>query len=195
MAEREYRRLTRAKNRSQFGIVSTARSSLWLGKDHLLLIDSSGYSESYKRFQFRDIQALVLCRTDTWLYQGVVLFGLAAVFGLLAAFGGPISVWIFGIIGGCFAVFLLLHLLGGPSSKCYLRTAVQTEPLIPLNRWRRARRVFETLRPLILAAQQSVPAQAEATATGPAIPPVISAPELRAIDATVEADPPIRNPA
>ena len=36
MAEKEYRRLTRTRARVAFGIVSTGRSSLWLGKDHLL---------------------------------------------------------------------------------------------------------------------------------------------------------------
>ena len=72
MPEVEYRRLTRARNRSRFALVATSRASLWLAKDHLLQIDTSGYTENYKRFHFRDIQALVLCKTDAWLYQAVV---------------------------------------------------------------------------------------------------------------------------
>ena len=53
MAEAEYQRLTRAHPRSGFAVAFAARSSLWLGKDHLLCIDSTGFSESYKRFYFR----------------------------------------------------------------------------------------------------------------------------------------------
>jgi len=51
MAAREYHRLTRALPRPvrpHFG----GSTSLWLGKDHLLSIDSTGYTESYKRFYF-----------------------------------------------------------------------------------------------------------------------------------------------
>jgi len=154
MPDRNYRRLTRAKSRALFGIVSTYRSSLWLGEDHLLQIDANGYTETYKRFYFGDIQALVLCRTDTWLYRAVVFAALAGLFGLIAVLGGgPIMVWIFGTIAGVFALCLVFDLLAGPTSKAYLRTAVQTETLVSLNRLRRAYNLFETLRPLITAAQ------------------------------------------
>src|SRR5947208_5263032 len=63
MAEKEYKRLTRARVRSSFAVISAARSSLWLGADHLLCVDSTGYTETYKRFYFRDIQAITICRT------------------------------------------------------------------------------------------------------------------------------------
>src|SRR5215469_16684926 len=111
MPEVEYRRLTRARNRSLIAMVSTSRTSLWLGKDHLLPIDTSGYTESYKRFHFRDIQALVLCRTDAWLYRALALAALASFFGLLPLLGGgPVVAWILGIIAAVFAFFLFLDL-------------------------------------------------------------------------------------
>jgi hypothetical protein len=158
MAEREYRRLTRTRNRSRFALVTTSRSSLWLGRDHLLVIDTSGYTETYKRFHFRDIQALVLCRTDTWLYQAVGLAAFGCLFGLIAIVGGnPVVAWVFGSLAGLFGVFVLIDLLLGPSSKCYIRTAVQTEQLAPLARLRRAQKVFATLRPLITSAQGELP--------------------------------------
>jgi hypothetical protein len=175
MADLEYRRLTRAKSRALFGIVSTTRSSLWLGKDHLLQIDTSGYTESYKRFYFADIQALVMCRTEHWLYQAVVFAALACFFALIGIFGGgPVIAWIFGILAGLFALCLLLDLTGGPSSKCYVRTAVQTEALVSLTRLRRARRTFDVLRPLITAAQGELKMQQPASETaGQPAPPVI----------------------
>jgi len=154
MADPDYHRLTRAKSRSMFGFVATSRSSLWVGRDHLLQIDTTGYTETYKRFYFRDIQALVLCKTDTWLFHAVVFAALASLFGLIAFFGGnPIAAWIFGSVAGVFALCLLFDLVAGPTSRSYLRTAVQKEMLVSLNRLRRTRRVFERLRPLITTAQ------------------------------------------
>jgi hypothetical protein len=193
MADREYRRLTRAKSRSLFGVVSTARSSLWLGKDHLLQIDASGYSESYKRFYFRDIQALVFCRTDAWLYRSVVFVALASLFALIAIFGGgPVLGWIFGVIAGLFGLFVLLELLAGPSAKAYLRTAVQTEALISLSRLRRARYVSEMLHPLIIAAQGEFGGgQHPAADSLSGLPPVItSGRDLSSGSATEASNPP-----
>jgi hypothetical protein len=154
--EQPYTRLTRTRARA-FGVVYAARSSLWLGVDHLLLVASNGYSETYQRFYFRDIQVLWMRRTDNWKYWGLawgVLAGLFALFSLVTAdvaigyrlifFGGPAF---------AFVAFLLLNLAAGPSCICHLRTAVQMVELSPLNRVPRARRAFDRLRPLIAAAQ------------------------------------------
>jgi hypothetical protein len=174
MADPQYHRLTRAKNRSFFGVVSTSRSSLWLGPDHLLQIDTNGYTESYKRFYFRDIQALVLCRTDTWGYWAVLFAALASFFGLLMIFQREaIALGVFGGLASLFVLCLVFDLAAGPTCKAYLRTAVQTEPLVPLNRLRRAQEAFGRLRPLIASAQapsnqaEIPPEPAETSATGP----------------------------
>jgi hypothetical protein len=173
MAEREYRRLTRTRTRSVFGIVSTARTSLWLGKDHLLCIDMAGYAETYKRFYFRDIQAIYFRRTIEWLIVALILGAFAAMLGLLAILGGnAIVAWICGSLGGLLTLGLLLDLLAGPTCKAYLRTAVQTEDLVSVHRVRKARQILERLRPLIAAAQGqltpndlSPPLATEASAT------------------------------
>jgi hypothetical protein len=176
MSEREYRRLTRARNRSFFAIAFSTRSSLWLGKDHLLQIDTSGYTESYKRFHFRDIQALVLGTTQTWLYLASAFGALAALCGVIAILGnGPIVAWIFGSMAGLFGLRMLFDLIAGPTTKCYLRTAVQTEGLVSVARLRQARKIFETLRPLITNAQGKLtPVGPPPAAQAQASPPVIS---------------------
>ena len=38
--------------------------SLWIGEDHLLLVELRGFTETYRRFYFRDVQAIILRRTD-----------------------------------------------------------------------------------------------------------------------------------
>ncbi|HWW02261.1 MAG TPA: hypothetical protein VNZ64_21345 [Candidatus Acidoferrum sp.] len=154
MAEKEYTRLTRSKSRSVFGIVSTSRSSLWLAKDHLLCIDTTGYTETYKRFHYRDIQAVIIRKTESWKVLAAILGAIAGVFALIAVFGGgPIVAWIFGSLAGFFLLGAILDLTAGPSCTCHLRTAVQTEELPSLIRVRRARKTLNRLRPLLTQAQ------------------------------------------
>ena len=154
MAEPEYIKLTPPRQRGGFAVASSYRSNLWLGKDHLLCVETEGYTESYKRFYFRDIQAITLRKNSRWLV-------LAVVTGLMTGFFGFIVLakWIFGIIGGICAIPFLVNFLYGPSCACQLRTAVQTEDLPSMSRVRRARRVITRIRPLIAEAQGQLSAE------------------------------------
>ena len=40
------------------------RSTLWLGPDHLLLVQSTPVSETYRRFYFRSIQNVTVRKTN-----------------------------------------------------------------------------------------------------------------------------------
>jgi hypothetical protein len=190
VAEQEYKRLTSGHVRSGFAVAVTSRCSLWLSHDHLLFIDSNGYTETYKRFYFRDIQAFTVALTRNRLVWNWIWGGLAAiclvVWGAVVLPGLPISVA--GLITGAsmallFLVLLLVNNLLGPTCTCQVRTAVQTEELPPLNRLPRARRVLARLRPLIGEAQsqlvletplEKTPQAAPATET-PAAPAVAPA--------------------
>ena len=160
MPEKEYQRLTRGRPRSGFAVAFTSRSSLWLGRDHLLCVDTSGYTESYKRFYFRDIQAVTLVATNRrTVWNGVlvvpVVFCLAglvnSLFSIPRDAGAAIIAW--AIVSAVFIVPLLINNLLGPACTGYLRTAVQIEELPSLSRLRRARKVLERLRPFIIAVQ------------------------------------------
>ena len=166
MAEKEYQRLTRARlRRAGFFTAVATRSSLWLGKDHLLGIDSNGYGEDYKRFYFRDIQAVTIRKTTRRrLWNWILAIPLAPCFIVLIVGLVDISrrqiqtddYW--GLIGwgipfGIVLGLMLTNTLRGPGCVCHLHTAVQTEELPSLNRVRRARMVLDRLRPLIAAAQ------------------------------------------
>jgi hypothetical protein len=130
---------------------------LYLGADHLLQVSSSGFTESYRRFYFRDIQAIVLRKSALGKVWNAVW---ASVFGLLAAIasgiGGPAAIawW---AVAGIFLLVLALNIGRGPTCVCQLRTAVQTRTLLSLNRLRNATRVIAQLRPLIEAAQGALP--------------------------------------
>ncbi|MFT3831450.1 MAG: hypothetical protein QM691_17270 [Opitutaceae bacterium] len=162
-----YRRLTRS--RSGIGTYS----SLWLGSDHLLLVTSTGFSESYQRYYFRDIQSLVVADSNRFLVllavTGVVLFFLGISALMAALFGNGVSPWILLPTVPTFIVFLW-NLVLGRTCKVHIVTAVQTVPLPPLSRFRRTRRVFAKIVPLIEAAQSSLVPPPIGDAPAPAAP-------------------------
>jgi hypothetical protein len=163
MAKTAYQRLTRA--RGMFAVAVRSRTSLWLGEDHLLFVDSSGYTETYKRFYFRDIQTVLFQQTKRGLAWNIILGTVAAVVliillatkpaGSFAQWtAGEITGGIFlGGIAGIFALLLLVNVFRGATCKTFLRTAVQIEELPSLCRVRQTRKVLAKIRPHIAAAQ------------------------------------------
>ena len=67
--QKEYQRLP---GQSSFFIVGV-RSKLYLAKDHLLRVNSNGWTENYRRFYFTDIQAIVVNLTDGRRLSGFVV--------------------------------------------------------------------------------------------------------------------------
>ncbi len=151
--QRFYRRLTR--NRSGLGTYS----SLWLGPDHLLLVVSTGFSETYQRFYFRDIQSLVVADSGRFMLLlalagcGLLLCGVPAAITLFS--GSSAFPWLLVPTIPTLIIFLW-NLALGRTCKVHIVTGVQTVPLPPLSRFRRTRRVFARIVPLIEAAQASL---------------------------------------
>ncbi len=172
--EKEYTRLPGAGLRGAgFSTAVAVRSRLWLGKDHLLCVDSMRFAEDYKRFYFRDIQALIIRKTERGKIWNIV-FGALALPPLIAALATTAE-WriVWGIMAGIFLTFVLVNTLYGPTCKCHLRTAVQTEELPSLRRLRVARKVLARLRPHIAAAQgELAPEEIPARMAELAKPPV-----------------------
>ena len=57
----KYRRLPgRGRRKQGLVFLAAAHSSLWLGPDHLLSVDRIWMNEEYKRFYFRDVQAITV---------------------------------------------------------------------------------------------------------------------------------------
>jgi hypothetical protein len=154
MAEREYKRLTWSRRRSTVAVVTVLRASLWLGPDHLLCIETNGYTESYKRFYFRDIQAITIRKTATRTAWSIIFAALAALFLFIGfSIQETAAIITFAVLAlFLFLVPLLINLALGPTCASQIRTAVQTEDL-PIGRVRRARKIMERIRPLIAAAQ------------------------------------------
>jgi hypothetical protein len=153
--DREYYRLPgRGRKRGSFIAVARIRARLWQGRDHLLLVYNSVYAEDYRRFYYRDIQAMVARKTASGMAWNIVLALFSAFVAALAISTpdreGSIALW---SLAGLFLLMLLINVLRGPTCVTHLQTAVSREDLPSLNRLRVARKVIGRLRPLIEAAQ------------------------------------------
>ena len=133
---------------------------VWLGEDHVLAVQTHGYSESYKRFFFKDVQAIILHRTHTGkIWNGIWggIFGFLALIALIAQ--DSVASVVLLCIAAPFGVGLLVNLLLGPMCACHIRTAVQTERVIALNRLRSAEKFIARVEPLVVAVQGELPVE------------------------------------
>lgn len=167
MQDRKYKKLHRGSYFT-FGVATVRRSSLWLAEDHLLQAMTSYFHESYRRFYFRDIQAILVAPNGTYKAWNISLIVTAFFCLLLAvAFGG--SAWgFFGFLIVADLIGLGINLFRGPTCSCMIQTAVQVERLRALSRLRVAQRTVGQLTPLIAEAQRELSAiAAEASEPGP----------------------------
>ena len=131
------------------GMATLQHARLFRGPDHLLQISSTGYSEVYRRFYFRDIQVITIQKTH-WGKMWTGIWGFfVALFGLPSVDMTGTAAVVMGSIAGFFGCFLIGNIVLGPTCACFVRTAIQTERLAPVTRIRTARRFLKRVRPLI----------------------------------------------
>jgi hypothetical protein len=134
-------------------LVPGLRTKLYLGTDHLLLIEQLILVERYKRFYYRDIQAITATQSSRWL----VFAGLWGFLTLLAALSFFVHNSIALIAGtlftGLFGFAFVRNFIQGPTCIVRLRTAVQTHRIAPLERIRDFHRGMDAIEPLIQTAQ------------------------------------------
>lgn len=153
-------------------------SQLALGPDHLLHINSTGYSESYRRFFLRDIKAMLIVHTGRRAIYAALLICWGVIVASIThtAGGGPVGwVIVLTIVGG----LLLWNHLRGPGCRVVVITAVQQENIPSLCRLPRTRKILAELRPLIEAAQAGLATgPLPASAEPPVVPPPLQPPPL-----------------
>jgi uncharacterized integral membrane protein len=99
------------------------RSRMYRGTDHLLVVQSTGYTEDYKRIFYRDIRYVEVRRTQTQLFTGLVAALVPLLLAMLLLFNVPkVAVVLF-----CspFLIWFLVNLALGPTCECYIATNVQ----------------------------------------------------------------------
>src|SRR5689334_21719191 len=113
----------RAGNR---GTTLSGEQRLFIGNDHLLLVITSGYVELSKRFNFRDIQGIIILESPAKLIWNWVLgfgFGVSAAFLVLGWSDFAFRMLALGFTA-LFSVPLIINNARGPTCTCHLKTAV-----------------------------------------------------------------------
>lgn len=147
-----YRKLPGRRRGFLFG------SSVWLGPDHLLLVKSSRFREEYRRFYFRDIQAIVSAEAvRLHISTRSALIGLAWLSVLTAANASgrePIQ-WV-AWIGAALLVFAWMYCSVWGGCRCRIYTAVSSEELTSVYRRWTARRFVAAVEPHLTQVQGSI---------------------------------------
>ena len=120
------------------------RTRLYLGPDHLLAVETAGFTEDYKRFYYRDIQALIVKETPRRSVWGLVL-GILTVLELVGAvaIGAAAAYVVFGSLVFITLTLFVVNQVMGPTCDTFLKTAVQVEPLPSLYRVKSAGESFQ----------------------------------------------------
>jgi len=123
-----------------FVLLFYRRRELYLGPDHLLTVESTGYTEEYRFFNFTDIQSITIRSTAYYTTWIIVLTLVCAGLILIGAQIGDTPGWaVFGSLAGILGIALLVHVFKGPTVQCKLKTAVSEIELPSLGRLNRAR--------------------------------------------------------
>ncbi len=129
------------------------RTKLYLGTDHLLLIEQLILIERYKRFYFRDVQVITATQSVRWIVFGALWGFLALLAALFFFVHNPAAVLVGTFFTALFGFAFLHNMVLGPTCIVRLRTAVQTHRVAPLERIRDFRKGMEIIEPLIRNAQ------------------------------------------
>jgi len=153
----EYRRVKSQNG----GLLSFA--SLWLADDHVLQISSSwGIQENYQRVYFRDLKAVLVTdssKRDMLFFGGIcsaLFFGFLAFIVTLTETSGFGMYFLWFLTLASFATAIIAY-LRGRRRKVYAVTGLQTVYWRPLARQWQVDQLLAQLRPLIEAAQATLP--------------------------------------
>lgn len=137
------------------GIVSVA--TVWEGDTHLLLVTAWPSGESYRRFFYADIQAIITRRTAGRLVINLIAAVFLIPFALAMLGDAEVGLKVFfGIVAGICFIAILVNSLLGPTCTLQIQTAIQTEKLPNVRRKRAADKLLARLLPLVNAAQAPV---------------------------------------
>lgn len=150
---RIYERLTRPATS-----VGSYRS-LWMATDHLLLVNSTGYTEDYQRIQYSDIKGFFVIPSDRrlfWHVPWVICALFSGIFVAYALYSGK-RPYFSGTFLALSLIFIAWNHLLGPSCTALVVTGVQTAPLPSMVRLRKTRKALARLQPLVAAVQSGMP--------------------------------------
>jgi hypothetical protein len=159
------------------------QSSLWEEDDHLLAVTAHRFRERYRRFYYREVQAIVVTRCARYsLSTRAAALGFVLLMGCIFPVTRVASAVALGLCVIAWAVVSSRF-----SCVCRLHTAVSAETLNSVYRIWTARKLLARLEPLIQAAQASLPPPPEGPE--PVVPPGATAPPLPSMPPPPPAEP------
>jgi len=140
------------------GFTIGGKASCWLNSDPLIIVEEFHATESYRRFELRDLQAVLLYQTRmgqvaAWLLLlGTILFGVSTWL-VARSDGSSAALALNAGVAALLGVSLVLHLARGPMARIELRTAVQTLVVPGVYRWRPGLKLFQALEQAVRGVQ------------------------------------------
>lgn len=136
-----------------------ARASSWEGDDHILLVEGSRISETYKRVYFRDVQALMIMRRNRFVIEAPWLLVPPVLLIVALSLPAPwrATGW---LMAGLIVAAVLVYLYVAAffyGCNLYIATAVGNVRVKSIFREWQARRFHQKLTPLVMAVQQTAP--------------------------------------
>jgi hypothetical protein len=138
-----------------------------MGPDHLLLVTSQRFQEEYKRFYFRDVQAIAVADAPRfhissravvigalWLVAFPVAFGISAGIRISRGINISVSPWLWLIAAILVAAWA--YISAKRSCVCRLYTAVSADPLPSVYRRWTAKKFLALVEPRIRQAQAAL---------------------------------------
>jgi hypothetical protein len=149
-----YRKLRSSRN----GFGSSSR--IYLGKDHLLAVESNIFTEKYYRFYFSDIQAFIVRRTGRGTIWSVVLGSIALLMTTCSILSIPPDKWAptpgYFILALTAMILVIVNLKKGPACVTHVQTSVTVQKIGALNRIERTEQILRELRSCIRKNQGSL---------------------------------------
>jgi len=133
------------------------RNKLYTAPDHLLVVQSSGYTEEYRRVFFRDIRSIDIRPSQAQMGNAIVSGLFLLFFGLMAWVFHPTA---FLILASPFVLWFIINLALGPSVYCYVTTSVQALKLPAPRRRGKVARFVTFVREQAALSQAAAPANA-----------------------------------
>lgn len=163
----------------------SGRGSLWVGPDHLLVIEAVGFllpfTEKYRRIDFANIQDLSWTTTRRRARFGV-LFGILLallLWALIANRDSTPALITWGSLSLITATILTINFARGATVDFRVRTAVQLLRLRSITRQKKAESLIREIAPLCLTHQPAL-SEVELAAVAISAPTAESAPQGRA---------------
>ncbi len=128
-------------------------SSAWLGPDYLLAVNAMRFREEYKRYYFRDIQAIIVARRPRFhLSTRAAPIGFLWLIAFFISYRSPQVPALVGA-AGIMLVGMWLYISTACSCTFRIYTAVSGDPLPSVYRTWVARQFLRAIEPQISAAQ------------------------------------------